>query len=114
MALALFNKIEIEAYEVDLRDHEAFDPAKDVTVAEWLEMDENLAGNVHVRETMSNLVAQLVGREAREVGAHYFLDYIKSGGRLSELGGEDENGAQYLKVKQGWRCLHDIYYIQSL
>lgn len=50
---------------------------------------------------MRNLVSSLVGREAGEVGLHYILDYIKSGGGVISLASEGKWGAQSLKVKQG-------------
>lgn len=97
----LYELIETAAAGVDLRKFDAFPEEQDVSVADWVALNETLAQSAHVNATMSSLTAQLVGRESREVGAHYLLDYIKSGGSLEKLGGEDDEGAQYLKVKQG-------------
>ena len=97
----LYEHIERHAAMVDLRNFDEFPEEWDVTVAEWIAQNETLAASAHVHATMSSLTAQLVGRESDEVGVHYLLDYIRSGGSLQELGGEDQDGAQYLKVKQG-------------
>lgn len=97
----LYERLERGAASVDLEDFDAFPEEQDLTVAEWVALNETLGQSAHVNATMSSLTAQLVGRESHEVGAHYLLDYIRSGGSLQELGGEDSGGAQYLKVKQG-------------
>lgn len=43
----------------------------------------------------------VVGRDPEEIGMHYFLDYIKSGGGFISIATEGEAGAQSLKIKQG-------------
>jgi len=43
----------------------------------------------------------VVGRDPHEIGTHYFLDYIKSGGGFISIATEGEEGAQSLKIKQG-------------
>lgn len=93
--------LEETSLQIDLENFDAFPKEWDVTMAEWIELNDTLAQSEHVKATMSSLSAQLVGRESHEVGAHYLLDYIGSGGGLSSLGGEDKDGAQFQKVKQG-------------
>ena len=47
------------------------------------------------------LVAILVGETAAEIGAHYFLDYIKSQSGSESLASNGPKGVQNLKIKQG-------------
>lgn len=53
------------------------------------------------RQLIDHICRAMVGRDADQVGAHYMLDYIKSGKGIVSLSTEDQYGAQYLKVKPG-------------
>lgn len=55
----------------------------------------------HVVDIVTHLSTALVGREPEEIGMHYLLDYIGSGGGVESLATDDEQGAQYLKIKNG-------------
>ncbi|KAK4500847.1 hypothetical protein PRZ48_009039 [Zasmidium cellare] len=72
-------------------------PDQDMTVDEWLRQNTSQWN----REFISNGCAALVGRDAKELGLHYLMDYIKSGGGLGHLAGEGPDTAQHLKIKQG-------------
>lgn len=54
-----------------------------------------------VRDALKFISSAIVGREPQEVGSHYFLDYLKSGGGFLSLATEGPDGAQSLKIKQG-------------
>ena len=69
-----------------------------MTVEEWAQRN-NLAE--FPRDFINFGVGGLVGREGRDVGLHYFLDYVKAGNGLAHLVGEGPETAQALKIKQG-------------
>lgn len=54
-----------------------------------------------VRDTLKFFSSAVVGRDPHEIGSHYFLDYIKSGGGFISIASEGPDGAQSLKIKQG-------------
>ncbi|KAH7312717.1 amine oxidase [Stachybotrys elegans] len=85
---------------INIRDFDSFPAEQDVSLVEWVRM-QGLWNNSHVQGSVNMLSSALVGRGPHEVGAHYLMDYIISGGGLLELNSEDERGAQYLKVKNG-------------
>ncbi|KAL8326488.1 hypothetical protein RB597_002997 [Gaeumannomyces tritici] len=87
-------------HDIDIRDFDKFPVDQDVSVTDWV-AQKGLGGIEHVQGLTKRLVTSTVGREPEEVGAHYFLDYVKSGHGLISLSTDDEKGAQYLKVKQG-------------
>ncbi|KFA81917.1 hypothetical protein S40288_06895 [Stachybotrys chartarum IBT 40288] len=95
----LYALIDEAAEEVDIHDFE-FPAEKDVTLDQWV-AQHNLWQHQHVRTMTSGLTTALLGREPHEIGAHYFLDYVKSGQGLVSLSSEGEFGAQSLKIKQG-------------
>lgn len=91
----------IEAEEQrNIRKFDDFPLEDDVSFEEWVDK-RGLWENDHVRAVARQATAAIVGREPHEVGAHYFLDYIKSGNGLISLSTEGADGAQSLKVKQG-------------
>ncbi|KEF62510.1 uncharacterized protein A1O9_00483 [Exophiala aquamarina CBS 119918] len=53
------------------------------------------------RDALKFFSTAVVGRAPHEIGSHYFLDYIKSGGGFISIASEGLDGAQSLKVKQG-------------
>ncbi|KAI6481542.1 hypothetical protein MCOR11_011332 [Pyricularia oryzae] len=85
---------------VDLYDFDAFPADQDVSVAEWL-AGQMFGQHPHVVDIVTHLSTALVGREPEEIGMHYLLDYIGSGGGVESLATDDEQGAQYLKIKNG-------------
>jgi monoamine oxidase len=53
------------------------------------------------KAAMKFFTSAVVGRDPHEMGMHYFLDYIKSGGGFLSIATEGDDGAQSLKIKQG-------------
>ena len=94
----LLAQIDSEASTVDINNSDCFPASQDMTVEDWLSHNhyDGLAA-----EFFRHFVRALVGREAREVGLHYILDYIKSGGGFLSLASEGPDGAQSLKIRQG-------------
>ena len=72
-------------------------PEEDMSVDEWLRRHTTQWN----REFIGMGVAMIVGRDAKEVGLHYMMDYLKSGVGLAHLAGEGPDTAQHLKIKQG-------------
>ena len=71
-----------------------------MTFDKWLEQ-QGLWKHQAVRGFATQLTTSIVGRDPDEVGAHYFLDYIKSGDGIESLASEGKFGAQSIKIKQG-------------
>lgn len=69
-------------------------------MAEWV-AQKGLADNPAVRATCSLLTTAVVGREPEDVGAHYFMDYLKSCFGYWSIVSEGDDGAQSLKIKTG-------------
>ncbi|KAF2020039.1 amine oxidase [Aaosphaeria arxii CBS 175.79] len=88
------------AEEVDIRDFDKFPKKKDVSFADWVALH-GLWKFPHVQGVVTGITTSIVGRAPEEVGAHYFLDYVKSGNGLISLLSEGADGAQSLKVKKG-------------
>lgn len=86
--------------QIDIRNFGDFPLDQDVSFADWV-AQKGLWDNAHVQAITRQMTAAMVGREPHEVGAHYLLDYIRSGYGLLSLGTDGPEGAQYLKVKQG-------------
>lgn len=95
--MALINEA---AEKVDIRQLDQFPAEQDVTVAEWV-AQQGLWDNPVVQAFIRQLTSSLVGREPYELGAQYFLDYVKSGLGFDSLGSETPTGAQYLMIKEG-------------
>lgn len=63
------------------------------------------------KAAMKFFTSAVVGRDPQEMGMHYFLDYIKSGGGFVSIATEGDAGAQSLKIKQG--TFEPFSFIQS-
>ncbi|TDZ30975.1 putative flavin-containing monoamine oxidase A [Colletotrichum spinosum] len=97
---AFFLALGLAAEQHDIRDFETFDEEEDVLMSEWLVQKLGDVGkSLEVKLSCDWLSSILVGRGCEEVGAHYFLDYIKSGNGLMSLV-SDLAGAQAIKVKK--------------
>lgn len=96
--MKLIGEVEARCASVDINDTKSFPAAEDINVEEWLQ---NSSYDPFTKDFMRFFVRALVGREARDCGLHYILDYIKSGGGYLSLASEGEIGAQSLKIKQG-------------
>lgn len=88
------------AEKCNIRIFDEFPEDEDVTMAEWV-AQKGLADNPAVNATCRFLCSAVVGREPEDVGAHYFLDYIKSCYGYISVVSEGEDGAQSLKIKTG-------------
>lgn len=90
--------LEAAQTETDLHNVGKHDPAKDTTWDEWVRAQQFTP---YARDFLLHFVRVMVCREPEEVGAHYALDYIKSGLGFDSLNFEGPQGAQSLKVKEG-------------
>lgn len=94
----LLQLVEDEQAQIDVGNPGKLNAADDMSAEEWIKAK---GLTPWPASFMRNLVSSLVGREADEVGLHYILDYIKSGGGFESLASEGKWGAQSLKIKQG-------------
>ncbi|KAM0632006.1 hypothetical protein D7B24_003933 [Verticillium nonalfalfae] len=92
--------IEESAAKINISDWDSFPEKKDVSFADWLD-SYKMWEKAHIRALSRGLSRAIVGREPEDIGAHYFLDYIKSGGGLRSLMFEDQEGAQFQWIRQG-------------
>ena len=51
--------------------------------------------------TVSIWTRAMLGCEASELSALYFLNYCKSGGGLLQMRSDQKNGGQYLRIRTG-------------
>jgi monoamine oxidase len=84
---------------LNIRKWDDFPQDEDITFAEWV-AEQGCTGE-YVQAWANFLTIAIVGRESNVVGAHYFLDYVKSGMGYISLMTEGEMGAQSLKIKKG-------------
>lgn len=89
--------------EIDIHETSAFPAHQDISLEAWAkaqglesELDQNM---------FRIFLYGILGREPRDIGIHYFLDYIKSAQGWHSVVEEDEDGAQHLKIRQGKRGL---------
>ncbi|RAQ99990.1 amine oxidase [Stemphylium lycopersici] len=96
----LMETLAIAAEKIDIRNFESFPENDDVSVSEWLTMKGLYEGPL-LQGIAKALTTLWVGREPRECGIHYILDYVKSAGGLASINTDGPGGAQDLKIKQG-------------
>ncbi|UKZ78661.1 hypothetical protein TrVFT333_006407 [Trichoderma virens FT-333] len=94
------------AEKCNIRIFDEFPEEEDVTMAEWV-VQKGLADNPAVNATCRFLCSAVVGREPEDIGAHYFLDYIKSCYGYMSVVSEGDEGAQSLKIKTGTSSIVD-------
>lgn len=92
--------ITIAERQIDLEVFDEFPVDEDVSFEKWILLNESW-DNPFVHANARQLTTAIVGREPEDVGAHYWFDYLRAGGGLSSLLGDDANGAQQLMVKTG-------------
>lgn len=92
--------METAVNNTDVRTFDDFPENEDVSLADWVTQI-GLWEHPYVQAVCSQLTTSIVGREPREIGAHYWFDYIKSGGGFESLLGQDRLGAQALMIKTG-------------
>lgn len=88
---------------IDVRTFDNFPEDEDVSLADWVAQI-GLWEQAFVQAVCSQLSTSIVGREPRDIGAHYFFDYVKSGGGFESLLTEGQLGAQSLMIKTGQYC----------
>ena len=89
--------MESEAAKLDLRNL-PFSKFDKITVDEFLSQNDANDDSYKIIETT---VKGLLGVNATELSLFFYLNYIKSGGSLEDLGSEKRNGAQYQRLHQG-------------
>ncbi|EXJ68394.1 uncharacterized protein A1O5_08186 [Cladophialophora psammophila CBS 110553] len=97
--VALCEVIDGECQNIDIRRFDEFPTALDVSMETWSE-SKGLSDDMG-KAALKFFTSAVVGRDPAEIGMHYFLDYIKSGGGFISIATEGEDGAQSLKIKQG-------------
>lgn len=85
---------------IDIEDFNSFPVEDDVTFDAWVRRNESW-DNPLILAVAAQLTTGIVGREPRDVGAHYWFDYLQSGGGWQALLGDDEEGAQRQMIKTG-------------
>jgi monoamine oxidase len=77
-----------------------FPEEEDVSFADWI-AQKGFWDHPYLRAVCSQLSSSIVGREPHETGAHYFFDYVASGGGIDSLLTAGKDGAQSLMIKTG-------------
>lgn len=92
--------VDEEADKVDIHNQEVGNGvAEDMPLDKWLAGHGLSEGTAYLYFRF--VVRALLGLEPGEVSTRYFLDYIKSGGGTQSLSLDNENGAQYMRIRQG-------------
>ena len=87
-----------------------FPEDEDVSFADWVEQ-KGFWDHPYLRAVCSQLSSSIVGREPHEIGAHYFFDYVASGGGFESLLTAGKVGAQSLMIKTGRSLLLNEYFV---
>lgn len=83
---------------LDINSTGEFPTEDDVSALEWTKRKNLGDFSLHV---IRSITTAMVGREPSEIGIHYLLDYIKSGGGFTSLSTDDDKGAQQLFIREG-------------
>lgn len=83
---------------LDINNTASFPGQNDVSALEWVKEKKLGDFSLHV---IRSITTAMVGREPNEVGIHYLLDYIKSGGGFTSLTSDDEKGSQQMFIREG-------------
>lgn len=113
---ALINAIDLETAgnaQLDINNTGKFPTGEDVSALEWVKQRNFGEFSLQV---IRSITTAMVGREPGEVGIHYLLDYIKSGGGFKSLATDDVKGAQQLFIREGelytYICFSTLWPIQ--
>lgn len=90
--------------KVNIEHPEQFSTNLDTSLETWAEA--NGLTDEMSKQSFRLFVLAILGREPREMGMHYALDYIKSGLGVMSLSLDTAEGAQHLKIKRGELDLH--------
>jgi len=96
---ALYEAIESDMDSINIHSPTKIAASLDTSLEKWGE-SKGLVDET-AKKALKFLSSALVGRDPHEIGSHYFLDYVKSGGGFISIASEGPDGAQSLKVKQG-------------
>ncbi|EJP62094.1 amine oxidase [Beauveria bassiana ARSEF 2860] len=83
---------------LDINNTGSFPGQDDVSALEWVKRKKLGDFSLHV---IRGITTAMVGREPNEIGIHYLLDYIKSGGGFTSLTSDDEKGSQQMFIREG-------------
>ncbi|OCT46152.1 amine oxidase [Cladophialophora carrionii] len=97
--MALCEVVDAGCKDIDIHKSGEFPSNLDVSFETWA-ASRGLSDTLG-KSAMTFFTSAVVGRDSSEIGMHYFLDYVKSGGGFMSLATEGEYGAQSLKIKQG-------------
>lgn len=96
---ALYQAVESEMDSINIHNPTKIAASLDTSLDKWGE-SKGLVDET-ARNALKFFSSAVVGRDPHEIGSHYFLDYIKSGGGFISIASEGPDGAQSLKIKQG-------------
>lgn len=98
---ALIDAIDFETANnplLDINNTGTFPTENDISALEWTKQKNLGEFSLHI---IRSITTAMVGREPSEVGIHYLLDYIKSGGGFISLSSDDSRGSQQLFIREG-------------
>ena len=98
----LYGVVESGCENIDIHKFDEFPTNLDVSVEIWA--DSKGLSDTGGKAAITFFTGAVVGQDASEIGIHYFLDYIKSGGGFISIASEGEEGAQSLRIKEGKSC----------
>lgn len=99
----MFEEIELWQKSVNIKDSGSFSAESDISVESWIKQKQFTP---FAADYLRAFVRGIICHEPEEVGIHYALNYIKSGGGFNSLFLEGPEGAQALKIKQGEANFH--------
>ncbi|KAH0847348.1 hypothetical protein AYO21_03741 [Fonsecaea monophora] len=97
--IAMCELIDGGGQDINIHKTDEFPTNLDVSMDTWSE-SKGFSDDL-TKSAVKFFTSAVVGRDPAEMGMHYFLDYVKSGGGFMSLATEGEAGAQSLKIKQG-------------
>lgn len=103
--LALFDVIRTECALIDLDKPTKTARAREIDQLTFREFCAQQAQSEDAIETANLLSRCLTGVESDEVSALYMLLYTKSGTGIDNIVSDQKDGGQYLRSRQGKKCL---------
>lgn len=91
--------VDTACQKVDIHDTQNFPANLDISLDKWAEAQG--LSDESSKDGLKFFVYTILSRDLGDIGLHYFLDYIKSGGNFKSFALDTEKGAQHLKIKQG-------------
>lgn len=87
-----------EMQKLEFLDAKARAAYDDMSAAQFFQ---NMGAEGTVLKIVSTWVKGGLGNEADTVSLLYFLEYVKTCGGMDSYNGDDPNGAQHMRVRQG-------------